>query len=247
MDYVKQYQTLDRQAGDAEAQVDEWTAHVADYRWGQCRIAHDAVQSGGYTRRSFAEAVRISHGTINAQVRAWEKYGGLDPIHRPLYGEAMAEMRGGDQTWTRKDKSAARAALRDPGTAREVLSDPEIRRNIMSDDHTRAALSRTRNEIDAQRTATAARQVRETAPKLVEAEEYYGAMARVQHARQDVNKALDLLRGLPPLDADQRHDMKQEVDWLNASIEWLYEMLKGRRPANLADEITEYLAEEGAS
>jgi len=239
--YVDQYVRLDKRAADAESHADEYKTRADQNRWEQCRIVHDAIESGEYNQSTFAAAVGKGRSTIQFQYSAWYSHG--HRARRPSYTDAMAEARGGstESENARTDVARARSALRDPKLAKRVLADEDIRRAVMSNDRVRRDLTRTAREVDAQRAAKVARQTRESAPKHAEAREYYEAIARLTHARQDANKALDLLRGLPPLDADQREDVREILGWLSTSVEWLYEAIKARRTATLSDEIESYL------
>lgn len=242
--YVEQYRRLEAQAGEADSRVEQYRARAEQNRWEQCRIAHEAIESGEFSRRSFAREVEKSDVHIGIQYQAWMRYG--HRVRRPSYTEAMAEARGSDADSenVRVDLAKTRKVLNDPKLAREVLSDPDIARKLMADDRVRAGLSRTSREIDAHRAAKVSRQQRESAPKLAEAKEYYEALSRLTHARQDARHALDLLRGLPPLDPDRRAEVRQELDWLQASVDWLRETVKARRAATLSDEIESFLADQ---
>lgn len=247
--YVDQYLRLEDRARDAEGHAEQYRARAEENRWEQCRIAHDAVESGEFSRRSFAEAVGRSEKHIRCQFHIWNQWGATRASQRPSYGDAYNDM-AGDSTeakTSRRDLSGARQVLADPRLARQVLDDPDVRRKLMSDDRIRRDLTRTVHEVDAHRAARVSRQRRESAPRLAEAREYYDALARLTHARQDVNKALDLLRGLPPLQADQRDEMRQVAGWLSTSLDWLHETLKARRTATLSDEIENYLADQGTA
>jgi hypothetical protein len=244
--YVDQYRKLDKRAADAESHADDYRARAEDNRWDQCRIVHEAIESGEYSQRSFATEVGKGSTLIRRQYDAWYMYG--HRVRRPSYTEAMAAVMGAtpESENARKDIVKARSALRDPVLAKQVLDDAEIRRSLMSNDRVRRDLTRTAHEVDAQRAAKVARQTRESAPRHAEAREYYDAIARLTHARADVNKALDLLRGLPPLGADQREDVREILGWLSTSVEWTYEAIKARRTATLSDEIESYLEEQTA-
>jgi|SRR5215472_468239 len=250
MKYVDQYLRLEERATGAESRADEYRARAEENRWEQCRIVYEAVESGEYSRTAFARAVDKGSRAIDHQFNIWQAWGSHGARKRPRYADAYAQVRGDASSSDRYERNATEAARRvlaDPKQARQVLEDPQIRRALMGNDKIRAGLSRTAREIDAQVAAKVDRRMRERHPGSVEMGEYLDAMGRVLHARQDVNKALDLLRGLPPMDADQRDQMRQIVGWLSTSIEWLHETLKARRNASLGDEIEAYLAEQGAS
>jgi hypothetical protein len=244
--YVEQYRRLEEQAVDADSRVEQYQARAEQHRWEQCRIAHEAIESGEWSRRSFGDAVGRADTHIGRQWKMWERWGASRASHRPSYSDSYNEVTSdsSEAKTSRRDLSGARQVLSDRKLAREVLSDPDIARKLMADDHIRAGLSRTSREIDAHRAAKVSRQQRESAPKLAEAKEYYEALSRLTHARQDARQALDLLRGLPPLDPDRRTEVRQELDWLQASMDWLRETVKARRAATLSDEIESFLAEQ---
>jgi hypothetical protein len=125
---------------------------------------------------------------------------------------------------------------------KEYLEDPAVRRQLVRDDNVRADWSRSAREEDARTAARVARQVREDAPRLVEAREFYEAQARILHARQDVRQAVELLAGLPPLSEVERDDLGRALELLVAGIDHLQAFTKARRSASLADEVHEFLA-----
>lgn len=244
--YVDQYVRLDKRAADAEGHADQYRARADENRWEQCRIVYEAIESGEYSGASFGRAVGRNGSTINNQRWIWESYGHLHEGRRGRYSDRWAEALG-QIPGTRHEANAlsgARKVLADPKLAKQVLDDPSIRRAVMSNDRLRRDLTRTAHEVDAHRAAKVARQTRESAPRLAEAREYYEAISRLTHARADVNKALDLLRGLPPLSADEREDVREILGWLSTSVEWAYEAIKARRAATLSDEIESYLQEQ---
>jgi Family of unknown function (DUF6192) len=244
--YVEQYKQLEQRAVDADDHAEQYKARAEKDRWEQCRIVHDAIESGDYSRGSFADAVGRSKAHIARQYTVWSRHGSR--ARRPAFHEAMAEAMGStaEAETDRKQLSHARQVMADPSLARQVLADPSIQRKLMSNDRIRSDLNRTAREVDAHRAARVARQQREDAPRLTEAKEYYDALARLLHAKADVNKALDLLRGLPPLSEDQRKDLRETLGWLSTSVDWVYEAIKARRSATLSDEIESYLAEQEA-
>jgi hypothetical protein len=245
--YAEQYLRLEERASTAEGHAEEYRTRAEENRWEQCRIVHEAIESGSYSQSSFAREVDRSPGHIRRQYEAFRLFGSR--ARRPSYAEAIAAADGSTaaQETDRKQLSHARQVLADPKMAKQVLDDPDIRRSLMSNDRIRRDLTRTAHEVDTHRAARVARKMRENAPGLEEAREYYDAFARILHARQDVNKALDLLRSLPPLEAGQREEMREAVRWLSTSLEWLNETLKARRTATLSDEIENYLADQGTA
>ena len=130
--------------------------------------------------------------------------------------------------------------------AKELLDDPRIRREIVRDDRVRRDLNVAEREIDAGRAATVARRQREDAPRLAEARELYDAKARIHRARSEINIAVEALRGLPALDADEREALRYDVELLEASVSWLSEFTKARRPVTLANEVEAFLADQEA-
>jgi hypothetical protein len=73
------------------------TAKVAQYqeqedgnRWEQCRIAHEAIESGEHSRVSFGEAVGKSGQHIGHQVAVWAKWGEASHGRRPPYPDAYS-------------------------------------------------------------------------------------------------------------------------------------------------------------
>jgi hypothetical protein len=244
--YVDQYLRLEDKATSEESHAEDYRARADQDRWEQCRIVHEAIDSGDYNQASFGREVG-RHGThIGRQYRAYEMFG--QRARRPSYSEAIAAADGTtpEAETERKSLSHATRVMSDPKLAKQVLEDPDVRRKLMANDRIRSDLNRTSREIDAQRAARVARKQRQNAPDLAEAREYYDAMGRLVHARQDINKALDLLRGIPPLDNDQRDELRQVTGWIGTSLDWLNETLKARRTATLADEIETYLADQEA-
>jgi hypothetical protein len=128
--------------------------------------------------------------------------------------------------------------------AKELLTDPSVRRMVVRDTGARADWSRTEQEEDARNTARHHRHLREAAPGFMEWSEFVEVLSRLSHANQDLKKALELLRGLPPLSAEARAELKQDIDWLATKVDWLGEFTKARRAASLGDEIEAYLADQ---
>jgi hypothetical protein len=247
MNYVDQYLRLDERAETEETRAEEYKSKANEDRWEQCRIVHAAISEGGYTRRDFAEAVGRGASTISYQFRIWDKYG----VHggaQPRYADALAEMKGepeapADRTILRSMQQA-KAIAKNPELALRLISDPLVARALMGNDHVRVKLMQTKHELDAQRAARVDRRQRERVPGFVEWGEQMEAENLLHRARRDINKALELLRGMPPLKAEARKSLSQEVEWLATSIEWLEETLKPQRSAGLSDEIEVFLAEQ---
>jgi len=88
--YVATYRRLDDNAARAEAQADH-------DRWEQCRVAHEAVESGEYSRLTFGKAVNKSDREIGRQIKMWLDFGDRTPApdgDRPTYTEAYAAVQG---------------------------------------------------------------------------------------------------------------------------------------------------------
>lgn len=119
MDYVKRYLSLDAQASAAESKVEEYRERAEHDRWEQCRIAYEAIESGGFNRRSFAEAVGRSAVHVGRQVTVWADWGEVTPSTRPPYKEAFSESAMGKS----HDAENDRKRLQD---AKRVLNDPEL-------------------------------------------------------------------------------------------------------------------------
>jgi hypothetical protein len=140
---------------------------------------------------------------------------------------------------TRIDSVVDRAAA-----AKQQLADPAVRRELVRDDHVRNEWWKTVRAEDARNAARVARKERESAPRLVEASEFYDAIGRAQHARQDIRQFIGLLSGLPPLDTEQRAMVRHELDRLAQAVDYAQTFGRGRQAASLTDEIQEFLAEE---
>lgn len=113
MNYVKEYQRLDKQ--------------VEGDQWRLARLASEAVSEGAHTQASFAKAVGKSQVTISRQCRIWTHYYASDI--RPPFADAWAWSVGTTAAAEsdRKQISNARSVLRDPDLARELLADPKVR------------------------------------------------------------------------------------------------------------------------
>ena len=61
--------------------------------WDQCRVAHEAVASGEYTQKQFADEVGVSQGYIPKQTKAWRDYGAIPAGMRPSYSDVMQKAR----------------------------------------------------------------------------------------------------------------------------------------------------------
>jgi hypothetical protein len=126
--HVATYRRLEDNATRAETQAEEW-------RWEQCREAFEAVDSGEYTLRSFADAVGKSHSHIKRQSKAWANHGTTSFQDRPTYTEAMAEV-GGWSTGAEKTRDIAIKGARNLSTpekarlAAELLEDEEVAEEV---------------------------------------------------------------------------------------------------------------------
>lgn len=130
-DYIKQYQALDETASSAESKADEYRQRADENRWEQCRIVHEAVESGEFSRRSFAEAVGKGETTVRRQYHMWEQWGASPGTHRPSYQDAYAEARGRPQGPDRT-REITRGGIRTlppeqkREVARELANDPDV-------------------------------------------------------------------------------------------------------------------------
>jgi hypothetical protein len=130
---------------------------------------------------------------------------------------------------------------------KQYLDDPSVRRALVRDDKVRAEWSRTEREEDSRVAARVARKLSESAPRLVEAREFYEALADVSYARRRLQHAIRTLADLPPLSAEERAEFNTDMVHLEACMDYLRALMKGRRPASLADEVEEFLAAEAQS
>jgi len=121
MDYVEKYRRLEDRATGAESKVEEYRARAEADRWEQCRLAHGAVESGEFTRNSFARAVGKSGSTIGRQYDAYAAHG--ESASRPSYQEAMAQASG--------TTAAAESARIHMNHARYVLRDPAMTEQLI--------------------------------------------------------------------------------------------------------------------
>jgi hypothetical protein len=129
-DYVGRYRRLDDKAAKAEGQAETYRQRADADRWEQCRIAHEALDSGEYTRTSFGKAVGKHQTTISRQAAIWERWGHAHAHDRPSYSDAWAEVTG-DPVEARTARSAATHIRRMPATdkaklAAELLEDEEV-------------------------------------------------------------------------------------------------------------------------
>lgn len=141
--YVERYQSLEAKASGHEKAAEEYKRRAEEDRWEQCRIAHEAVESGGFSRRKFAEAVGKSQTTVSRQCRMWERWGESARTNRPTYWEAQAEIRN-DSTGQDRTREIARAGVRNlPAedkrqTFKELAADPDVADDV----RTRAEVTR---------------------------------------------------------------------------------------------------------
>lgn len=125
--YVDTYLHLEDKASGAESKAEDYRKRAEYNRWEQCRIVHEAVDSGEYSRSSFARATGVSTTTIDRQYRIWNSYASVRS--RPAsYAEAWAMSIGSTQAaeTDRKQLVNARAVLKNPDAARELLADPVV-------------------------------------------------------------------------------------------------------------------------
>lgn len=119
-DYVRSYLQLEDRAIGAESKSDE-------YRWEQCRVTHNAVESGAYTQTSFAKATGVGQSVISRQCRAFDRF--YSQANRPAYRDAIARIDGAtsaEAETDRKKLTTARTVFKDKALAEELLSDPEV-------------------------------------------------------------------------------------------------------------------------
>lgn len=130
-DYVEQYRSLEAEASGHEKAAEAYRAKADEDRWEQCRIAHEAVESGGFSRRSFAKEVGKDPRTISVQFQMWDRWGGEALPHRPTYWAAQAEIMN-FSTGKDRTRDIARAGVRNlpAEDKREVLkeltADPDL-------------------------------------------------------------------------------------------------------------------------
>jgi len=128
LNYVKEYLRLDKSISEAETRAET-------DKWKMCRIAYEATQSGGFSAKSFADAVGKSSRTISRLVRIWDKYGEAAPASRPSYADAFAEEMDRPTGDDRKTDMQRRVAGGLPAKDKAKLvdewtADPEVARHI---------------------------------------------------------------------------------------------------------------------
>lgn len=135
---VEAYLALDAKATSAEDMITKYTAKAETNRWEQCRIVHEAVTSGEYSRRSFAEAAGKSSKTVELQYKIWHAHGAQPASHRPTYTEAYAQAQnrptGSERTAQMTAGNVRNLPAEDKAkVARELLADPEVADEIDDD------------------------------------------------------------------------------------------------------------------
>lgn len=149
--YVEQYRRLEDHASELESVAEDYRARADEDRWEQCRIAYEAVESGEFSRRSFAEAIGKSDHHVGVQYRVWAEWGARSTSQRPDYSQAYAEadgkpsgsdatrhrVKGGvrnlppeDKRQTFKELARDPDVIDDEDTVAEVARDPGIRRKV---------------------------------------------------------------------------------------------------------------------
>lgn len=158
--YVEEYRKLDEHAGKLEEVAEDYRSRAEDDRWDQCRIAYEAVESGEFTKNSFAKSVERSHEHIRRQYLMWERYG-VAPrgATLPGYWEAQAEIRNHSTGEDRTREIAREGVRRLPAedkreTFKELARDPDV----IDDEDTVAEIARdpgVRRQVQKQATSDA--------------------------------------------------------------------------------------------
>jgi len=128
--------------------------------------------------------------------------------------------------------------------ARLIEDRPDIARDLVDDPTTDMALIKARIEKEAEEREEHERNEFESSGGIADVHDYVRATVLVGTARHKLNQALKILHSLPPLPELQRNDLRQEIRWLESSVEWLKEVAKARRAASLGEEVEEFLSNQ---
>lgn len=129
--FVEQYRKLEDHASELETVAEDYKSRADEDRWEQCRLAYEAVESGEFTQRSFAEAVAKGQTTVSIQCRMWKQWGEYARTQRPTYWEAQAAIRN-HSTGEERTREIAKAGVRKlppedkRETFRQLAADPDV-------------------------------------------------------------------------------------------------------------------------
>lgn len=251
----------------------ELAAQISDNKFALGDLAIEVTKKGEKKLQEYAEEIGVPYNSLREYRRvaeAWHPARRLAPsvsfsVHqdlarvenreevlRDLARQAEKQDKRLTVNMVREARGAAPANYPKPdpetrgdrvSAAKELLSDPEVASEVVSDDRTRASIVRAEQQVDAERRATTSRRQREDSPGLHETSDFVTALGHIVHARSDVNKALDLLRDLPPIDSERRDELHDVLSLLEPGVEWLRRIANGEQQG-LVDEIERFLVSQ---
>lgn len=222
MRYVDQYLKMDADASAAVERAEEYQRHAEANRWEMCRIVFEAVESGEFSRRAFAEAVGKSHGTINRQYSIWKEHGGQAPIHRPRYTDAYNQVTGDDRPRAgsierTKDTVTRLSTQEKADLVSDLVEDQDVATAIASNPKARASLA----AAEARTTEDTQRTMRERHPdyaKVADASTVADAIYATSKFRSALRRAADALRDTD-ISADDRDGLRHAIQQVRDDLD----------------------------
>lgn len=228
--FVEEYRKLDEHAGRLEEVAEDYKSRAEDDRWEQCRIVFEAVDSGEFTRRAFAESVGKSEQTIGRQYRMWNDWGTIHADSRPTYWEAQAEIRN-HATGQERTKEIAREGIRRLSTqdkadvVRELIEDEDVASAAVADRSVRGAFARAQTHIEKE----VAERQRERMPgikRLGREQAIAEGFSTFTSYRKRLRETIAALRG-ENLDEDERASLVEQARKTIGATELFIDSIKG--------------------
>ncbi len=139
--FIEQYRAADAAVSEHESAAEQYAALAEKDKWERARIAFEAVESGEFSQRSFAEAVGKGNKTVARQCAVWRTFGVSAPTRLPDYTEAWAAVENDTRPAAGSSERAKQQVERMPAAERaeivkQAMADPEVAREVVKDRET---------------------------------------------------------------------------------------------------------------